>query len=322
MPGYYYPNQIYTACAFIGFIFCIICFPWQNMSVWTIPICLYAGWVGIACLIMGLNSAIWTGNISDHAPIWCDISIHILVAIDIAISVSALSIALSVYHVTRIRMDTYTKDRERRWLIAYLGLGLGMPVLEVALYYIIQFNRYIIIEDVGCQMQYAATTIAYVLILGLPLFASTISLVFCFLNLYSLFKSLHSHRRILAHTSGGLSTSHYVRLILLSTCELITTTPLAVYSIHLTLSMFKPAPFSWHAIHSEYSHIVYVPSETWKADTLLRIQIELPRWITVACAFWLFLFFGNGVEARKNMKNAVKPLFNLLGVNLDYAAKK
>ncbi|KAF8996240.1 pheromone A receptor-domain-containing protein [Cyathus striatus] len=259
---------------------------------------------------------------SNHSPVWCDISTHLMVAIDIAISVSALSVALSVHHVTRLRMDTYTKERERIWLIAYLGLGIGMPVLEIALYYLIQDHRYTIIEDVGCELTYAGTPLGYGLILALPLFVSTISLFFCVINLYSLFKTLRNHRLLLAHSSGGLSTSHYARLILLSSCEVITSTPLAAYTIYLSASMNGVQSYNWHTVHDAFSEITYLPSAIWKSDNFARAQVELPRWMIVACAFWLFLFFGTGIESRKNMEKAVKPLFNLFGVKFDRADKK
>ena len=44
-----------------------------NYSAWNVGIHLYLAWVGLECLILGINSIIWNHNTVNWAPVWCDI---------------------------------------------------------------------------------------------------------------------------------------------------------------------------------------------------------------------------------------------------------
>jgi len=35
--------------------------------------CLYMAWTGLACLIGFINGVIWSDNVNNIAPVWCDI---------------------------------------------------------------------------------------------------------------------------------------------------------------------------------------------------------------------------------------------------------
>jgi len=39
--------------------------------------CLYMIWTALACLIHFINSIVWSGNTTNWAPVWCDISMFI-----------------------------------------------------------------------------------------------------------------------------------------------------------------------------------------------------------------------------------------------------
>ena len=88
-----YPNQIFSAFSFLGFLLCVIPLPWHlegkhavlfrrinplqltawPVSAWNTGTCLYMIWTGLACLNQFINSVVWNGNAVNWAPVWCDI---------------------------------------------------------------------------------------------------------------------------------------------------------------------------------------------------------------------------------------------------------
>jgi pheromone a factor receptor len=85
------PNGVYTAFSFVGFVLCAIPFYWHLEgtpesqyshdsvllrmygSAWNTGTCLYMLWVGLGCLIQCINSIVWSGNMINRVPVYCDI---------------------------------------------------------------------------------------------------------------------------------------------------------------------------------------------------------------------------------------------------------
>ncbi|PPQ91377.1 hypothetical protein CVT25_004144 [Psilocybe cyanescens] len=67
-----YLNVVFSAFAFIGFVMCVISFPWQIES-WNTGTCLYMAWAGLGCLNQFVNSVVWNHVYLNRAPVWCDI---------------------------------------------------------------------------------------------------------------------------------------------------------------------------------------------------------------------------------------------------------
>lgn len=58
--------------AFFGFILCIIPLPW-HMQASNGGTCLYMIWTSAACLNLFVNSIVWHNTAIDKSPIWCDV---------------------------------------------------------------------------------------------------------------------------------------------------------------------------------------------------------------------------------------------------------
>ena len=58
--------------SFLGFIVCCIPLPW-HIQAWNSGTCAFIMWTAVACLIEFVNCIIWTGNLNNPAPVWCDI---------------------------------------------------------------------------------------------------------------------------------------------------------------------------------------------------------------------------------------------------------
>ena len=63
---------LYPILSFLGFVVCLIPLPW-HIQAWNSGTCAFMIWTAISCLIGFVNSLVWTGNVNNLAPVWCDI---------------------------------------------------------------------------------------------------------------------------------------------------------------------------------------------------------------------------------------------------------
>jgi len=66
-------NTVFTVFSGIGFIISLIPLPW-HLEAQNVGTCLYMIWTALACLTYFVNSIVWSGNTTNWAPVWCDIS--------------------------------------------------------------------------------------------------------------------------------------------------------------------------------------------------------------------------------------------------------
>lgn len=162
-----YPNEIYSAFSFIGFLMCAIPFYWHLEGTWRIRIigscilrthgiawntgtCMYMAWTGLGCLIQCINSIVWNGNTVNRAPFYCDIGelldalcrehtltlrystvTHIQIGLNVAIPACSLCINRRLYKVAKINAVMVTRSEKRRAIMIDLLIGVGIPVLQM-----------------------------------------------------------------------------------------------------------------------------------------------------------------------------------------------
>ena len=163
-----YPNEIYTAFSFIGFLMCAIPFYWHLEGTWRIRViglrilrthviiawntgtCMYMAWTGLGCLIQCINSIVWNGNMANRAPFYCDIGelldalsrersltlryptvTHIQIGLNVAIPACSLCINRRLYKVATINAVMVTRSEKRRAIMIDLLIGVGIPILQM-----------------------------------------------------------------------------------------------------------------------------------------------------------------------------------------------
>jgi len=95
----------------------------------------------------------------------------------------------------------------------------------------------------------------------------------------------------------------YFRLMALAMCEVLLTTPLAIFSIWLNASATPLSPWvSWWDTHFDYSRVDQFPAVIWRNVGYIAMMLEFTRWVTPLCAYVFFGFFGFAEEARKNYR--------------------
>ncbi|OAX32933.1 Rcb3.42 [Rhizopogon vinicolor AM-OR11-026] len=289
--------------AFTGAVLVLIPLPW-HFQAWNSGTCLYMIWTALGLLNLAINSIVWRSSAINYAPIWCDISSRLLVGVGVAIPAASLCINRRLYKIATISTVTTTKAHRQRTVMIDLAIGIGIPVLQMALQFIVEGHRFNIFEDVGCYPFTYNTWLAYPLSNLWPLVLGLISAVYCVLTLRAFMKRRAQFSEFLSSNSS-LSINRYFRLMALATLELLCTTPISAYGTYINIVDNPLEPWKGFAdAHFNYSHIGQYPSVIWRLNPLTVISTELTRWSLVFCAFSFFAFFGFADEARKNYRKA------------------
>jgi pheromone a factor receptor len=137
------------------------------------------------------------------------------------------------------------------------------------------------------------------------------------MNIYHLYRRRRQFKEMPMISSGsGMNRSIYIRLMLLSSVEILGTIPLGSYWIAFSIKQGLTKWGSWAEVHSNYSKIEQIPSVVWKHDSTAVVSLELTRWSLVLCAFLFFGFFGLAGEAWKHYRLVYTSLANRVGYSI------
>jgi pheromone a factor receptor len=184
-----------------------------------------------------------------------------------------------------------------------LAIGIGLPVLEMILQYIVQGHRYDIYEDIGCVPFTYNTGLAIVLVYLPPILIGLTSAVYCISSIRAFNRSRLQFKEILSNNTN-LKAGRFLRLMLLAGVDLACTVPLGCFALYLSVSLGLVPWISWANVHDGFSEVDQYPAIIWKASLFESSMMELNRWLVIVCAFIFFGFFGFSEEARKNYRSA------------------
>ncbi|KAG2131852.1 STE3-like pheromone receptor [Suillus cothurnatus] len=293
------PDWVFSMFAFLGFLCCMIPLPW-HLEAWNTGTCLYMIWTGLSCLIQFINSIVWRSNVINWAPVWCDISTKFMIGASVAIPACSLCINRRLYHIASLSSVAKTRAQKRRNTMTDLAIGVGIPVLEMILQYVVQGHRFNIFEEIGCYPAIFNTPLAYVLVFAWPMILGCISAYCCVRTIVELAQRRAQFMEFFS-VNENLSSCRFFRLMGLAGIEMLCTIPLSAYTIYLNATAQPVLPWiSWANVHFNFSRVEQIPSVVWRSSGPAVLSIELSRWFLVVCAFVFFAFFGFADEARKN----------------------
>lgn len=287
--------------AFLGAVLVLVPLPW-HVQAWNSGTCLYMIWTALGLLNMAVNSIIWRSGVDNYAPIWCDISSRLIVGIAVAIPAASLCINRRLYKIATVSNVVTTRGHKRRAVLMDLSIGVGIPVVQMILQYIVEGHRFNIYEEIGCYPATYNVTLAYPLSIVWPLVIGLASVIYCILTLRAFMKRRAQFNEFVSSTTS-LTISRYFRLMALATIEIMCTTPITAYGVYLNATLSPIQPWRGFAdAHYNYSHIGQYPSVVWQSNHYNVVAMELTRWSLVFCAFIFFGFFGFADEACKNYR--------------------
>ncbi|KIK94946.1 hypothetical protein PAXRUDRAFT_141805 [Paxillus rubicundulus Ve08.2h10] len=308
------PNWFFSFLAFASFLLVMIPLPW-HLEAWNTGTCLYMIWTGLACLNQFINSVVWNTDVINRAPVWCDISTKFIIGSAVAIPASSLCINRRLYHIASVSSVTKTRAQKRRDVMVDLAIGLGLPLIEMCLHYIVQGHRFNIFQEVGCYPFTWNTPPAYALVFCWPIAIGLVSAYYCVRTIRELSIRRAQFKELLS-ANKNLSSSRYFRLMGLAGVEVICTVPLGAYSIYLNATA-QPIQrwVSWANTHYDFSRVGQYPSVVWHENQLTVISIQLSRYFIIICALIFFAFFGFADEAMRNYRLAYQSVVKRVGIS-------
>ncbi|KAJ7034246.1 putative STE3-type G-protein coupled receptor [Mycena alexandri] len=279
--------------------------PW-HWRAGTVPTISIAVWLFIDNFINGVNGILWDGNFEIKALVWCDISTKLFMGSNISLPASILSLCIHLERVSSVRQVRTSPSEKRRRQIFDCVLCLGVPLIYMALHYVVQGHRFDIVQEFGCRPA-TYVSVAALLILWLPLFLlNAASLVLSAMALHHFWVRRITFERHLA-TNSALTPSRYFRLMSLALFQMFWGLAVTLANMLFTFRAgFRPYT-SWADVHSNFSRVAAFPTFIISVqDTRYTYALW---WTIPISSVAYFMFFAFGQDAMKEYRACLSWIF-------------
>ncbi|EEH23272.1 hypothetical protein PABG_05483 [Paracoccidioides brasiliensis Pb03] len=279
--------------AFLSVLACIPPLVWHSRTGNFPASCLIA-WFIVFNIFNFINPLIWP---TDDVGRWwngaglCDVETKLMAPLGAGIAGALNCIFRSLADVMNTDRTTLipSKAQRRRTLAFEVVFCVVIPVLMMALHYIVQHRRYYIFAIVGCMPAFHPSWPTTALIFSWPLVVLSLATIYCGLVIYRLFKYRQQFSYIVSISSNS-SKSRFIRLLALSLVMLLGSFPVQIYVFYCNITLSQPwVPYSWNDVHGPaWGNVEKLP---------MNGVVYYDRWIQVSCGFLIFAFFGFGKDA-------------------------
>ncbi|CAE6413470.1 unnamed protein product [Rhizoctonia solani] len=125
--------------------------PW-HWRVRNIPTLLLIFWLAVINLMCGINGIMWGGRTTNFALVWCNISTKLTMGTHYAFAALALCVCRNLAQACSPYYTVPHAAQRRTQFIFEIFMCAVLPVIGMALYYVVQRHRFNIIEDFGCTL--------------------------------------------------------------------------------------------------------------------------------------------------------------------------
>ncbi|KAJ7475474.1 pheromone receptor Rcb2 B43 [Mycena galericulata] len=275
---------------------------WRAGNVATLAIMF---WLFVANMIYAIDAVIWSGNVNIVATVWCDITTKLIIGSNIALPAACLCICIHLEQVASVRLARTSQSDKRRRQIFEALMCFALPVLYMALHYTVQGHRFDIIEDYGCRPTVYFSIPSIFLIWIPPILLSLASLVFGGLALRHFIHRRISFAAHLDASRSALTTSRYLRLMLMSILEMIWSIAVTIYTLWFTTVSIPIRPYtSWADVHSNFSRVDTYP--TLFMPELVVTAYYFLWWLVPISTFAFVAMFAFGRDALDEYKRCFR----------------
>ncbi|KAK6995739.1 pheromone B beta 1 receptor [Favolaschia claudopus] len=296
--------------AFIAAFSLFLALPWhwRARNVATLSI---IAWLFVSNIIFAVDAVIWADNVRIVGVAWCDITVKLMIGGNFALPAACLCICIHLEQVSSVRIARVTARDKKRRQIFEACMCFGLPVFFMAIHYIVQGHRFDILQDYGCRPSTYFSIPSIFMVWIPPMLMATASLVYAALALRHFVLRRITFAAHLSANHSALTTSRYMRLILMSILQMTWTLGLTIFTLWFTTVSIPLRPYdSWVDVHSNFSRIDQYPN-LFTAEVILTSRYAL-WWMTPASTFLFVAFFAFGNEATEEYKK----LFRWIRVNI------
>ncbi|KAJ7195170.1 GPCR fungal pheromone mating factor, partial [Mycena pura] len=252
-------------------------------------------WLFVSCLSAGVNAIIWAGN-TDVIAVWCDIVTKLKIGANTALPSCCLCLGLQLYAIAG---SLKTPKRGGGGVAMDLSLCWGLPILTMALHYIVQGHRFDVIEDFGCRPTIYISLLSLLLVDLPAVVVSLLALIYCGLALFYFSRRRLIFTSIFKNTASdsALSTSRYLRLMSMTMVLGTWNATMTSIGVFVTYSDGLRPWTSWSDVHSNFSRIQFYSLDQLSNGLLVYTYL---LWAAVPISSLLFFaFFSFGEDSKK-----------------------
>ncbi|KIJ47226.1 hypothetical protein M422DRAFT_164127, partial [Sphaerobolus stellatus SS14] len=265
----------------------------------SIPTIALSIWLFLTAFTRGINAIVWSSNVDIKLVAWCEITTRIHHMFVYGVPGAALCIMIQLESIASTRTASMTMEDKRRRKMVELFMCLILPLIMLPIYYIDQGHRYDLYEGLGCYPTYYGSWVSLIFVWLAPLFMSLISLALGMKVLYHFLRHRITFVSYLNTCPLSISISRYIRLMALSSIEVVWEIAANLYVIIFDLTRFGLQPYvSWTFVHFDFNRIGQFPRFLIPDSQFQAVLVQW--WIVPAACMAFFLFFGTGEEAMKD----------------------
>ncbi|KAI0651372.1 GPCR fungal pheromone mating factor [Trametes meyenii] len=285
--------------AFLGALLVLIPVPshWRARNYATVSLVF---WLFTLDIIYGVNSAIWNDNVRIRLLVWCDITTKLTIGAGVALPAAAMCICKHLELVASGRVVRVTHADKQRRMYFDLAMCFLLPVVIMALHYVVQGHRFDIVEVFGCQPATYYSIPGVFIVWFPPLLIAFVSIIYAALALYHFLRHRVTFASVLQNSNTSITPNRYLRLMGLAITEIIWQIILTVLPMYDNIAPGLRPWTTWADVHSDWLRVdQYLLSEFLPA---YKRQMFLFFLAIPASSLLFFIFFGFGEQAVKDYR--------------------
>ncbi|KAG6906376.1 hypothetical protein DXG01_014249 [Tephrocybe rancida] len=213
--------------------------------------------------------------------------------------------------------------KKRRRVALDLVMCWALPMIYMALHYVVQGHRFDIIENLGCRPAIFNSIQSIMLVWVPPLLVTSLTFIYAALALRHFFLRRITFARHLQNSNSALTSSRYFRLICMAVVQMFWGLLVIILNVWLTCRNGLRPWTGWADVHSNFSRVAVFP--------MRLIPVEGVRWTFFA--WWVipvssvlfFVFFSFGEDAMKEYRTCIlwvaRNIFRRKDASSDYKTK-
>ncbi|THH33299.1 hypothetical protein EUX98_g913 [Antrodiella citrinella] len=288
--------------SFIAAVLVLVPLPahWRARNVATVSLVV---WLFAMNLIYFIDSLVWADNSAPHVVVWCDIVTKLMIGASSAIPAATLCICKHLEMVASGRTVRLTHEDHRRRRIFELLVCWGVPIVLMALHYVVQGHRFDIVEALGCQPAVYYSVPAVFIVWFPPLLLSVLTLIYSSLALYHFFRQRITFASHLSSSNSSLNTNRYLRLMAMAVTEIVWGTSLNAVAMYDNIAPGLRPWTNWADVHSDFGRIATY--RLFELPPQYLQQMLIIWWAMPVSAYIFFIFFAFGEDTKNDCKHVI-----------------